>query len=104
MGARQRFDATFDCLHILVDAFRAGQPDDGLNNRERVPRAMVNLSRQQDLTLVRLFTVRVVDGDAVDADDLARAIQTSGRRSDAPADLAIWPYDAKLRLLRKCAL
>src|SRR6266568_2511654 len=102
MRASQRLDATLDRLHILLDAFRTGQPDDGLNDRERIPRAMVDLARQQDLTLVCLLAIGDIDRDAVDADSLARVIQTGGRRSDAPAHLAIGPHNAKFGLLRAC--
>src|SRR6266700_5203768 len=104
MRASQRLDATLDRLHILLDVFRASQPDDGLNDRERVPRAKVDLSRQQDLTLVCLLAIRDIDRYAVDAHDVARIIQASGRRSDAPADLPIRSHNAKFGLLRACAL
>ena len=98
MRARQRLDAAFDRLHVVVDALGAGEPDDRLDHGERVAGAMIDLARQQDLPLVGLLAVGDVDGDAGDAHHLAGAVDARGRGADAPADFAVRAQHAELGL------
>ena len=104
MRARQRLDAALDRLDVFVDALRAGEPDDRLDDGERIAGTVIDLARQQDLALVGLLAVGDVDGDAADAHHLAGAVDARGRGADAPADFAIGAQHAKFGLLGAGAL
>ena len=56
--ARQRLDAALDRRDVIVDAFGARQPDDRLDDGERIAGAVIDLARQQDSAAPRLPCAR----------------------------------------------
>src|SRR5262249_36794405 len=74
------------------------QAHDRLYERQGVARAVVDLARQQYLTLFRFLAVGDVDGHPADAHDVVGRVDARHRRSDAPAQLAVWTADAKFAL------
>lgn len=97
--ARQRIDAPFHRIDVVLDFIGTGEPHDRLRQRQRVLGAMIDLARQQILPLFRALAFGDVDGDAAHAHHAAALVDRRGCRADAPAHLAIGPVDAKLAFI-----
>ena len=104
MGARQRFDAAFNRRNVIVDALCPCQPDDRLNDSERIAGPVIDFARQQILPLFGLLAIGHVDGHAADAHDPAGRIDARRRGAGAPARLAVRPQHAELGVLGLGAL
>ena len=100
MHPRKRVDPSLNRPDVALHVFAARQPDDGLRQRQRVLGAVIDLPRQQCLSLFGLLALGDVDGDAADADDTAGLVEGGGRRADAPAHLTVGADDPELRLIR----
>src|SRR3954447_17595341 len=99
MHPRQRVDAAFNRLDVVLDVTAARQPHDRLRQGQGILGAMIDFLREQRLALLRPLAFSDVDGHAAYANDPSSLVNGCGRGADAPTDLAIRPLDPKLRLI-----
>src|SRR5258708_21492362 len=99
MYPRQRIDPPFHRADVSLDVLAAGQPDDGLRQRQRILGAVIDFPCQEILPLFGALALCDVDGDAADAYHTTALVDGCGRCADTPANLAARPHDAELRLI-----
>src|SRR3954447_5584560 len=100
MNARQRVDAAFNGLNVVLDVTAARQPHDRLREGQGILGAMIDFLSEQGLSFFRPLAFGDVDCHAAYANDPAILVDRCGRSADAPANFAVGPLDSKLRLIR----
>src|SRR6266404_7379876 len=104
MHPRKRVDPTFHRLNVGFYVFPARQSNDGLRQCQRILGAMIDLAGQQILTFFRLLALGDVNGDAADPHDTAAVVDRCRGGADAPADIAVRPFDPEFGFVRRYAL
>src|SRR4051794_130222 len=93
-------DAAFHRLDEALLRFRTRQPHDRLHHGQRVARAMIDLTRKQELTLLDLLAFGDVDSDTAHSYHAPACIDARRRRAKTPAHTSVRPEDPKFRLER----
>src|SRR3954454_17001625 len=98
VGAGQGLDAPLDGGDEGLARVRTRQPQDRLHDRQDVPRAVVDLPRQEGLTLLGPLALGDVQGDPAHPDDAAVPVHRRRGPADTPAQLAARTHDPELRV------
>src|ERR1051325_7435128 len=101
MCLRERANAAFYRRDIARWRRRPREPHDGLYDRERIAGAVIDLARQQQLSLFCLFALSDLDRDPTDPGDLPGAVTGHRACANAGANFAGRPQDASLELKRR---